>query len=236
MGGWSVASVSAAERSWDGRRVRKYDADEVVRLAAALGVPVIAMFLAPPDAGTAVDYVFEYGADRADGHAGLLELLTHIAPPYEAGETPAAAAFRERIIALGASRYDIDPVAGAVFGEARAAADEVLGRARREADAMLTKAYGHSVQLTTDARTRAESLELDAQNRHRMFMGSLIESRQELERRVDDLRNFEREYRSRLEAYLEGQLRDLRAGVADSGAFPAVGGDPDGNPSIGGGQ
>jgi len=31
-------------------------------------------------------------------------------------------------------------------------------------------------------------------------------------KRVDDLRAFEREYRIRLEAYLEGQLRDLRAG------------------------
>ena len=32
---------------------------------------------------------------------------------------------------------------------------------------------------------------------------------EELTRRVDDLRAFEREYRSRLTAYLEGQLRDL---------------------------
>jgi hypothetical protein len=39
---------------------------------------------------------------------------------------------------------------------------------------------------------------------------------------VDDLRAFEREYRSRLKAYLEGQLRDLEAGVTDSGTFPAV--------------
>jgi hypothetical protein len=53
-------------------------------------------------------------------------------------------------------------------------------------------------------------------------MGSLVQSREELERRVDDLRAFEREYRSRLKAYLEGQLRDLEAGVTDSGTFPAV--------------
>jgi hypothetical protein len=57
-------------------------------------------------------------------------------------------------------------------------------------------------------------------------MGSLVQSREELERRVDDLRAFEREYRSRLKAYLEGQLRDLEAGAADSGVFPAVGTGP----------
>jgi hypothetical protein len=49
-----------------------------------------------------------------------------------------------------------------------------------------------------------------------------VQSREELERRVDDLRAFEREYRSRLKAYLEGQLRDLEAGATDSGAFPAM--------------
>jgi cell division septum initiation protein DivIVA len=43
-------------------------------------------------------------------------------------------------------------------------------------------------------------------------MGTLVQQREELERRVDDLRAFEREYRSRLRAYLEGQLRDLDAG------------------------
>jgi hypothetical protein len=47
-----------------------------------------------------------------------------------------------------------------------------------------------------------------------------------LERRVDDLRAFEREYRSRLKAYLEGQLRDLEAGATDSGTFPAMPGSP----------
>jgi hypothetical protein len=57
-------------------------------------------------------------------------------------------------------------------------------------------------------------------------MGSLVQQREELERRVDDLRAFEREYRSRLKAYLEGQLRDLEAGVTDSGTFPAVGTSP----------
>ena len=54
-------------------------------------------------------------------------------------------------------------------------------------------------------------------------MGSLVQTREELERRVDDLRAFEREYRSRLKAYLEGQLRDLEAGVTDNASFPSMG-------------
>jgi DivIVA domain-containing protein len=108
------------------------------------------------------------------------------------------------------------------IADARREADETLGRARREADEVLTKARRQAEQITGDARARAESLERDAQERHRQAMGSLVTQREELERRVDDLRAFEREYRSRLKAYLEGQLRDLEAGVTDSGTFPAM--------------
>ena len=109
------------------------------------------------------------------------------------------------------------------IADARREADETLGRARREADEVLTKARRQAEQITGDARARAESLERDAQERHRQAMGSLVQTREELARRVDDLRAFEREYRSRLKAYLEGQLRDLEAGVTDSGTFPTVG-------------
>jgi DivIVA domain-containing protein len=121
-----------------------------------------------------------------------------------------------RVLALAQQTAD------QAIADARREADETLGRARREADDLLTKARRQSEQITSDARARAESLERDAQERHRQAMGSLVQSREELERRVDDLRAFEREYRSRLKAYLEGQLRDLEAGAADSGAFPAV--------------
>jgi DivIVA domain-containing protein len=121
-----------------------------------------------------------------------------------------------RVLALAQQTAD------QAIADARREADETLTRARREADEILTKARRQADQITSDARARAESLERDAQERHRQAMGSLVQSREELERRVDDLRAFEREYRSRLKAYLEGQLRDLEAGAADSGVFPAV--------------
>jgi len=112
--------------------------------------------------------------------------------------------------------------AARVLSLAQQTADQAIADARREADDVLTKARRQAEQITGDARARAESLERDAQERHRQAMGSLVQQREELERRVDDLRAFEREYRSRLKAYLEGQLRDLEAGVADSGTFPVV--------------
>ena len=117
------------------------------------------------------------------------------------------------------------------IADARREANETLDRARREADEMITKATRQVEQLTGDARAQAESLERDAQERHRQAMGSLVQTREELERRIDDLRAFEREYRSRLKAYLEGQLRDLEAGVTDTSTFPTMSSAPPQTPS-----
>src|SRR5581483_882884 len=41
VGGWSAASVSAAERSWDSRRIKVFDADDIAKIADALGVQLI---------------------------------------------------------------------------------------------------------------------------------------------------------------------------------------------------
>ncbi|GAB3982191.1 hypothetical protein GCM10029978_085230 [Actinoallomurus acanthiterrae] len=111
-----------------------------------------------------------------------------------------------RVLALAQQTAD------QAIADARREADETLGRARREAEDILGKARRQSEQIVSEARARAESLERDAQERHRQAMGSLVQQREELERMVDDLNAFEREYRSRLKAYLEGQLRELEAG------------------------
>jgi DivIVA domain-containing protein len=106
--------------------------------------------------------------------------------------------------------------------DARREAGETLSQARREANDILSKARHQAEQITSDARARSENLDRDAQERHRQALGSLIQQREELERRVDDLRIFEREYRRRLTDYLEGQLRDLDSPAFASEVFPAV--------------
>ena len=123
-----------------------------------------------------------------------------------------------RVLALAQQTAD------QAIADARREADETLGRARREAEDILGKARRQAEQIVSEARSRAEQLDRDAQERHRQVMGSLVQQREELERRVDDLRAFEREYRSRLKAYLEGQLRELEVGMAETfpGAAPSV--------------
>lgn len=122
-----------------------------------------------------------------------------------------------RVLALAQQTAD------QAIADARREADETLGRARREAEDILGKARRQADQIVSEARSRAEQLDRDAQERHRQVMGSLVQQREELERKVDDLRAFEREYRSRLKAYLEGQLREIEVGAVETGfANPTI--------------
>ncbi|GLZ10614.1 cell wall synthesis protein Wag31 [Actinomadura sp. NBRC 104425] len=137
--------------------------------------------------------------------------LGGMAPPAPSGEDNMDTA--ARVLALAQQTAD------QAIADARREADETLGRARREAEEILGKARRQADQIVSEARSRAEALDRDAQERHRQVMGSLVQQREELEREVDNLRAFEREYRSRLKVYLEGQLRDLEAGSTETGAF-----------------
>ncbi|HEX4697804.1 MAG TPA: cell division protein DivIVA, partial [Actinomycetes bacterium] len=61
-------------------------------------------------------------------------------------------------------------------------------------------------------------LKREADDKHRQMIGSLETERSGLEREVEKLRSFEREYRSRLKSYLEGQLRELDGRTGEAGA------------------
>jgi DivIVA domain-containing protein len=132
-------------------------------------------------------------------------------PPAEDNMDTAA-----RVLALAQQTAD------QAISDARREADETVTRARREADEILTKARRQAEQVIGDARARAETLERDAQERHRQAMGSLVQTRDELERKVEELRSFEREYRSRLKLYLENQLAELNVSAEGSGGFPVM--------------
>ena len=97
---------------------------------------------------------------------------------------------------------------------AQRTADDHVSDARREAEKLLTDARTKADELTRDARSKAEALERDARTRHQEAMGGLDAKRSALQKHIDELKQFEREYRTRLKAYLESQLRDL-AGRAD---------------------
>ncbi|GAA4218833.1 DivIVA domain-containing protein [Actinocatenispora rupis] len=94
---------------------------------------------------------------------------------------------------------------------AQRTADDHVSDARREADKLLSDARAKADEVTQKARSKAESLERDARQRHQEAMGGLEVKRAALQKHIEELKAFEREYRTRLKAYLESQLRDLGA-------------------------
>lgn len=97
---------------------------------------------------------------------------------------------------------------------AQRTADETVAEARTEAD-----------KIAADARARAEQVVREAQEQASRVTGDLDRKREQLEAQIEDLRAFEREYRTRLTAYLESQLAELSTRGAPREGTPNVAAD-----------
>jgi DivIVA domain-containing protein len=104
---------------------------------------------------------------------------------------------------------DAKTEADRMIGDARAAADRMVGEARSKADAMVNEARSQAAQVEREARGKATSLVQDAERKHNEIIGGLEQRKSTLDKQIETLRTFEREYRTRLKSYLESQLRDL---------------------------
>ena len=99
--------------------------------------------------------------------------------------------------------------------QAQAEAEQVREAAREEADAVLRAARAEAEETLTARRAELAGIDAQIEQQTQAALGDLEDRRRRLEARIDELRAFEREYRTRLRAYLQGQLREL-----DSGSGP----------------
>ncbi|KJE24832.1 DivIVA domain [Frankia torreyi] len=81
--------------------------------------------------------------------------------------------------------------------------------AQRTADEALREARAESERARREARSDADRIIGEARAHVAEQLGGLEDDKRRLEGQVEQLRAFEREYRTRLRAYLEMQLRDL---------------------------
>jgi DivIVA domain-containing protein len=98
-----------------------------------------------------------------------------------------------------------------LLAEAKATADATLGEAQQKAQRNIGDAEARSRQLEQETSDRANQTINDAEQRAATITAQFEQRKNALERRVEELRTFEREYRTRLKSYLESQLRDLDA-------------------------
>jgi cell division septum initiation protein DivIVA len=95
-----------------------------------------------------------------------------------------------------------------------------LDLAERTAEQFVAEARSEADRLLAEARSRSEEMSREAEERERRALGELDRDRSALDRQVDELRAFEREYRSRLRAYLEDQLQQLDTSPDVAPALP----------------
>jgi DivIVA domain-containing protein len=91
------------------------------------------------------------------------------------------------------------------------AAASVLAMAQRLHDEYVNAGVEQRDKIIAEAQIEASGLVNDAEEKSRKTLGDLEEQKAVLEHKVEQLRGFERDYRSRLKAYIEGQLQDLDA-------------------------
>ncbi|WP_214369440.1 DivIVA domain-containing protein [Pseudonocardia sp. H11422] len=121
--------------------------------------------------------------------------------------------------------------ADSMLADARTKSEQLLSEARTKSDGLVNDARARAETMLNDARTRAETLERqsrdkastlvsEAERKQSEIIGTIQREKSVLEKKIDELRTFEREYRTRLKTYLESQLRDLegRGSAAPSDA------------------
>jgi DivIVA domain-containing protein len=107
--------------------------------------------------------------------------------------------------------------------DAKAEADRMVGEARATSERMIGEARNRAETMERDARGKAAALTQEAERKHNEIIGGLEQRKTTLEKRIEELRTFEREYRTRLKSYLESQLRDLEGRGSAEPATAAAG-------------
>lgn len=156
-------------------------------LRAGGAVPAVE---AVPDADAAVD------APVADADAAAV---------VDAGQSlaPAALADAEPGLEVEPTPSSADPASASAAG--------VLAMAQRVHDEHVAAGEQRRDELISEAEARAEALVAEAEGTRTRTLEELAADKAGLEAEVEQLRGFETDYRSRLTAYIEGQLREIRS-------------------------
>ena len=132
----------------------------------------------------------------------LTPVPTPAAPAPTIGDASAAAA---RLLEIASSNAD------QLMDQAKEEADRIVGEARAKAERITNEARGKADRLETDARIRAQKLDDETNERRQAAVATIERERYELQREIEHLRAYEREYRARLKNYFQSQLDQLAA-------------------------
>lgn len=157
-----------------------------------------------------VEAMRQLEAENAELKAQLEAANARLADAPASSATPAAAP-----VAPAA------PVAAATPAAAPAAADPasasgMLELAQRLHDEHVANGKAEGERIVSEARSTGEQIVREAEDQRNRTLAQLEKERSGLEHKIDELRRFETDYRTRLKSYLQGLLSNVEDGVGSS--------------------
>lgn len=125
------------------------------------------------------------------------------------------------------------PVAPSV-DEETSSTTNLLTLARRLHEEHVREGVEKRDSLIAEGQATAARVLSDADEKQRIQLAQLDRDRTVLERRIDELRSFEHDYRQKLKSYIEGQLSDLNASTSEADSAQPVGSDAGRYQGVGG--
>lgn len=166
---------------------------------------------------------------RADAEQARAQAEEALARANEAPAAPDASQQAVKVLMLAQQTADqhlsgVQAEADRLLTEARAEAERLTEQSTNDAEQRVTDAQFHAETVRRESTAQAAQRVDDAEAHAASVVDSLETRKATLERRLEELSVFEREYRSRLKSYLESQLRDLQLGAEDADADADVAG------------
>ena len=106
--------------------------------------------------------------------------------------------------------------AGETGGQGPAAASGMLELAQRLHDEHVANGKAEGERIVTEARSTGEQIVREAEDQRNRTLAQLEKERANLEHKIDELRRFESDYRTRLKSYLQNLLANVEDGGESS--------------------
>lgn len=155
----------------------------------------------------------------ASGAAPAVEAPAEAAPEAEEPAAPEVEAAPEAEAEAEAPAPTAPAAEAAPAPDQAQSAAGMLALAQKLHDEYVSNGQAEGDRIVGEARTTAEQLVRDAEETKSRTLGQLEEERVLLERKIDELRSFERDYRTRLKSYLESLLNEVEGRGAASQAL-----------------
>ncbi|QQM68044.1 DivIVA domain-containing protein [Actinomyces weissii] len=158
-----------------------------------------------------VEAMRQLEAENADLKAKLEAANARIASLSQGGSQRAEAPAPAPAIAEAAPVAAPVPAAAGTEQEP-AAAKGMLELAQKLHDEHVANGKAEGERIITEARTTGESIIREAEDQRNRTLAQLEKERSGLEHKIDELRRFESDYRTRLKSFLSGLLNTVDGG------------------------